>query len=88
MEPFSQRVITGSLDNTAKLWDAGTGKEVLTLKGHSQEVTCVGISVSGRYVVTGSRDGTAVVWLSKDWKEPSPREQALSRAVSSLTRGK
>src|SRR4029079_1901958 len=26
------RVLTGSLDNTAKLWDGVTGKEILTLK--------------------------------------------------------
>ena len=44
-----------------------TGKEILTLKKHSQEVTCVNVSMSGRYVLTSSRDGTAVVWLTDDW---------------------
>jgi WD40 repeat protein len=62
--PDGLRVLTGSQDNTAKLWDAVTGKEILTLKGHSQEVTCVTTSTNGRYVLTGSRDGTAIVWLA------------------------
>jgi WD40 repeat protein len=69
--PAGTRILTGSQDTTAKLWDAVTGKEILTLKKHSQEVTCVNVSVSGRYVLTSSRDGTAVVWLTEDWtKEP------------------
>jgi WD40 repeat protein len=64
--PDGQRVLTGSQDNTAKLWDAVTGKEILTLKGHAREVTCVNVSKNGRYVITGSRDGTAIVWLATD----------------------
>jgi WD40 repeat protein/serine/threonine protein kinase len=70
------RVITGSFDYTAKLWDAVTGKEILTLKGHSQEVTCVNASPSGRYLLTGSRDGTALVWLTVEWPEKSPVQAA------------
>jgi WD40 repeat protein/serine/threonine protein kinase len=69
--PSGTRVLTGSDDTTAKLWDAMTGKEILTLKRHAEEVTCVNASTSGRSVVTGSRDGTAIVWLTLDWtREP------------------
>jgi WD40 repeat protein len=32
--PNGQRIVTGSYDGTAKLWDAASGKELLTLKGH------------------------------------------------------
>jgi WD40 repeat protein len=71
LNPAGTRILTGSQDTTAKLWDALKGNEILTLKRHSQEVTCVNASTSGRYVITSSRDGTAVVWLTKDWtKEP------------------
>jgi WD40 repeat protein/serine/threonine protein kinase len=66
------RVFTASQDNTAKLWDATAGHEgteILTLKAHSQEVTSIAVSPDplGRYVLTGSRDGTAIVWLTADW---------------------
>ena len=66
--------LTGSQDNTAKLWDAEVGleilgKEILTLKGHAQEVTSVAFSDDGSYVVTGSRDGTAIIWLATDWHD-------------------
>ncbi|HEX3998170.1 MAG TPA: protein kinase [Pirellulales bacterium] len=79
--PDGRRAITGSQDDTAKIWDAvgGTrgdaeasrqrrGKEMLTLKGHTQEVTSVTFSDDGSYVLTGSRDGTAIIWLAAPWK--------------------
>ncbi len=77
--PEGSRVLTGSLDNTAKLWDATTGKEILTLKGHSQEVTCVNSSTSGRYVLTSSRDGTAIVWLAEDWTKEGKDPKEVAR---------
>jgi hypothetical protein len=64
--------VTGSRDNTAKLWDAETGKEILTLTGHSQEVTIVAFSPDGRSILTGSRDGTLIVWLTDEWNREAP----------------
>ncbi|MEQ8788832.1 MAG: protein kinase [Pirellulaceae bacterium] len=70
----ASRVLTGSEDYTAKLWDADNGKEILTLKGHDQEVTSVAFSDDGQYALTGSRDGTAIVWLStaEGWEQKKP----------------
>ena len=53
----------------AKLWDSKTGKEILTLSRHTEDVTSVTFSPDGRQVLTGSRDGTAVIWLSQDWAD-------------------
>jgi WD40 repeat protein len=33
--PDGTRVLTGSNDDTARLWDAATGKAVATLEGHT-----------------------------------------------------
>ncbi|MFN0054363.1 MAG: protein kinase domain-containing protein [Planctomycetales bacterium] len=79
------RIITGSADNMAKLWDGETGKEILTLKGHGQEITTVGVSTSGQYLLTGSRDGTAVIWLAVDWKQP-PQAPVARRDPAVLPR--
>ena len=57
-----RRVVTGSQDNTARIWDAATGKTLLELKGHLDNVRSVAISSDGRLVVTGSNDKTARVW--------------------------
>jgi len=73
------RILTGSEDYTAILWDARTGQEILTLKGHTQEVTSVSFSPNGQYALTGSRDGTAIVWLTQDW---SAKDNAEGDAVA------
>jgi WD40 repeat protein len=60
--PNGSRIVTGSYDNTAKVWDAQTGAPLLNLKGHTDGVTSVAFSPDGERIVTGSYDGTANVW--------------------------
>ena len=62
-----KRVVTGSRDNTAKIWEVETGMELLTLKGHGNYVESVAFSPDGKRVVTGSADSTAKIWDSVDW---------------------
>ena len=38
--PDGRRVVSGSGDNTLKVWDVETGKCLATLKGHSGPVRC------------------------------------------------
>ena len=57
-----QRIASGSMDKTLKVWDTATGQALLTLKGHSDSVTSVALSGDGRHLVSGSRDGTMKVW--------------------------
>ncbi len=59
-----QRLVTGSGDQTAKVWDSASGKELLTLKGHGGVVWSVAFSPDGQRIVTGSEDQTAKVWDS------------------------
>jgi WD40 repeat protein len=39
------------------------------LPGHTQEVTSVAFSPDGLSVLTSSRDGTAIIWQAKEWRE-------------------
>jgi WD40 repeat protein len=57
-----RRLLSGSEDNTARLWDAATGKAIATLAGHTAQVTAVAFSPDGTRVLTGSRDNTARLW--------------------------
>jgi WD40 repeat protein len=60
--PDGERVLTASLDNTARIWDAGSGNEIVLLKGHTGSVWSAGFSPDGRRVVTASVDNTARIW--------------------------
>ena len=53
----------GTLDtNDAKIFDATTGKEILTLKGHTNNPISVAFSLDGTQIVTSGRDNTARIW--------------------------
>ena len=54
--------ISGSDDNTLKIWDLGTGEEKITLSGHSGSVNSVAISDDGLIAVSGSSDKTIKIW--------------------------
>jgi hypothetical protein len=64
-----QRILTGSGDKTAKVWEAANGKELLSLNGHSEAITSVTFSPDGQRIVTGSYDRTAKVWDAATGKE-------------------
>ena len=49
-------------DQTAKVWDAATGRELLTLPGHTDAVFGVAFSPDGTRLATASGDQTAKVW--------------------------
>ena len=54
--------MSGSDDKTLKVWDLATKKCLATLQGHSNTVTSVAVSPTGRRVVSASRDKTLKVW--------------------------
>jgi WD40 repeat protein len=58
----SDKIITGSFDKTAKLWDAETGTLYHTYRGHSTEIVCLSFDPHGTTVATGSMDNTAKLW--------------------------
>jgi WD40 repeat protein len=58
-------LISGSDDNTLKVWDWQTGVEVRTISGHTDDVNAIAFSVDGKYLISGSDDNTLKVW---DWQ--------------------
>jgi WD40 repeat protein len=57
-----KQMITASADETARVWDATTGKPVTAPLAHHGSVTAVAFSADRTRVVTASEDGTARVW--------------------------
>jgi WD40 repeat protein len=69
--PDGKRLATGSFDHTVKLWDAATGQELLTLKGHSVAVFSVAFSPDGKRLATGSFDPPVKLWDAATEQEVS-----------------
>lgn len=63
--PDGSRVLTGSEDTTARIFDTASGEELLILRGHSNTIDCVAFSPDGSCVLTGSRDNTARLWSAR-----------------------
>jgi WD40 repeat protein len=60
---------SGSDDYTIKLWDAKTGLELQTLKGHSDSVQSVAFSHDSQMLALGSYDYTIKLWDAKTGSE-------------------
>lgn len=55
------RVVSGSVDNTLRVWDSATGQCLQTFKKHTDVITCVTVLSDG-CVVSGSSDNTLRIW--------------------------
>jgi tRNA A-37 threonylcarbamoyl transferase component Bud32 len=66
--PDGSRIVTASVDETAKVWDAGSGAEVLALKGYTRSVYSASFSPDGSRIVAGSDDQTAKVWDARPFQ--------------------
>ena len=53
---------SGSEDDTIKLWDVATGRNIATLEGHTDYVTSVAFSHDGKLLASGSEDETVKLW--------------------------
>ncbi|KAL9022558.1 MAG: hypothetical protein Q9185_000268 [Variospora sp. 1 TL-2023] len=61
----SSRLVTGSGDNTARVFDTDTGTPLHTLKGHSSWVLVASWSPDDSTIATGSMDNTVRLWDPK-----------------------
>ena len=60
--PDGGKLISGSFDDTARIWDVKTAETIHELKGHADEIYAVVFSPDGKRAVTGSFDQTLKLW--------------------------
>lgn len=62
----ARSIVVGSSDGMVSIWELDGAKREVTLsrllRGHDDAVLCVAASASWSVVLTGSKDGTAIVW--------------------------
>jgi WD40 repeat protein len=63
--PDGKHLVSGSRDNSIRLWDVKTGIEFAILSAHVGEVNALAFSADGTTLTSGSIDGTILLW---DWE--------------------
>ncbi|KMZ06627.1 dynein assembly factor with WDR repeat domains 1 isoform X1 [Drosophila simulans] len=60
---FSDKIVTGSFDGTAKVWSATSGQSLCTFYGHNAELVAAEFHpVDGKSIATASLDGSARIY--------------------------
>ena len=55
-------LVTGSMDQSLKIWQIDTGFLTQVLVGHDDVVTCCCVSEDGKVVVSGGQDKHIYIW--------------------------
>jgi WD40 repeat protein len=64
-----KRIVSASSDNTIRVWDVNTGKQLRQLIGHNGLIRTLAISPDGKRAVSGCTDQTCRVWDLDSGKE-------------------
>ncbi|SCU77879.1 LANO_0A01508g1_1 [Lachancea nothofagi CBS 11611] len=80
----SARMVTGSGDNTARIWDCNTNTPMHTLKGHFNWVLCVEWSPDGEMIATGSMDNTIRLWEARKGESCGDALKGHGKWITSL----
>jgi serine/threonine protein kinase len=60
--PGGRHAATAVHDTRVHIWDLDTGRELEPLRGHDATISGLAISPDGRRIMTGSFDGTVILW--------------------------
>jgi WD40 repeat protein len=62
LSPDGRTIAVGAGDGSIRLHDLASGKELLRLRGHKDQITALAFSRDGKKLASGSLDTTVLVW--------------------------
>ena len=63
-----QSIISGSSDNSVKVWSMKTMKDVKTFSGHKDAVMSVDVNLDGTLIISSSQDYSVRIWSFESGK--------------------
>ena len=67
--PDGKFLVTADRNGGVFLWEADSGNEVATLKGHQKSVTAIDWRIDSKLALTASEDGTVRIWEPTNGKQ-------------------
>jgi WD40 repeat protein len=77
VEYDGQYIVSGSSDQSIKVWDANTGECIHTLLGHTDLVRTLQLNSKTKTIVSGSYDGSLKIWNLEEGKVTRTLNQTL-----------
>jgi WD40 repeat protein len=60
--PDGRRLISGSADDSLKIWDVERETLLYTLRGHTAPVRALAVTPDGEWCISASDDGQIKIW--------------------------
>ena len=67
-----RQIISGSSDNTIKIWNLDGKTAIFTFKGHTKAINAVPVTLDNKRMISVASDNTLKVWNIETWEELFP----------------